>query len=77
MCVTAHALLAALVSRLESGGPDARADELIAIVGAGCPRADVEATLRRTAGESAARALALLDRTQTPERTGRTGRGGQ
>jgi len=61
MCVTAHALLSALVSRLEGEGPDARVDELRAIIASGAPKADVEAALRRAKGERAVRALALLD----------------
>ncbi len=70
-CVTAHALLSALVRRLETGGADARADELRAIVASGCPRADVEAALARATGDAAARAKELLARTETPERTRR------
>lgn len=61
MCVTAHALLSALVARLEGEGPDARADELRAIIASGAPKADVEAALKRAKGERAVRALALLD----------------
>ncbi len=68
MCITAHALLSGLVARLESDGPDATADELIAIVGAGCPRRDVEAALARAQGDRVARARELLARTDTPER---------
>jgi hypothetical protein len=60
MCVTAHALLSALVARLEADGPDARIDELSAIIASGAPRADVEAALARAKGERAARALSLL-----------------
>lgn len=67
-CVTAHALLSALVRRLETGGPEARADELRAIVGSGCPRADVEAALARASGDAIERARALLAATETPER---------
>jgi hypothetical protein len=61
MCVTAHALLSALVARLESGGPDATRDELRAIIASGAPRADVEAALDRAKGERAARARILLE----------------
>jgi hypothetical protein len=68
MCITAHALLSGLVARLEAGGAEARADELVAIVAAGCPRADVEAALARSAAPACARALALLARTPTRER---------
>lgn len=68
MCITAHALLSGLVARLEAGGADATARELVAIVGSGCPRRDVEATLARARGEGAARARELLARTDTPER---------
>lgn len=60
MCVTAHALLSALVARLEKGGADATADELRAIIGAGCLREDIEAALARARGERATRARALL-----------------
>lgn len=60
MCVTAHALLSALVARLEKGGAAATAEELRAIVGAGCPRADVDAALARASGEAAARAREIL-----------------
>ncbi len=67
-CVTAHALLSALVRRLETGGADARADELRAIVASGCPRADVEAALSRASGEAVMRARELLAATETPER---------
>lgn len=68
MCITAHALLSGLVARLESGGPDATAAELVAIVGAGCPRQDVDAALARARGDHAARARELLAATDTPER---------
>jgi hypothetical protein len=70
-CISPHALLSALVGRLERGGPDARADELVAIVGAGCPRADVEAALARASGEAVLRARDLLAHTETPERAAR------
>lgn len=68
MCIPAHALLSGLVARLEAGGPDATAAELVAIVGAGCPRRDVDEALGRARSERAARARALLARTDTPER---------
>jgi hypothetical protein len=67
-CVTAHALLSALVARLDGGGADARPDELVSIVAAGCPRADVEAALARSRSDAGARARELLARTETPER---------
>lgn len=60
MCVTAHALLSALVSRLEGEGPDATLGELRAIIASGAPKADVDAALGRAKGERAARALAML-----------------
>jgi hypothetical protein len=60
-----------MVARLESGGADATADELVAIVGAGVPRADVEATLGRARSPAARRAEALLARTETRERGSR------
>jgi hypothetical protein len=49
MCVTAHALLSALVARLARGGPDATLEELRAILGAGCPMEDVRVALARDA----------------------------
>lgn len=68
MCIPAHALLSGLVARLEADGPDATDRELVAIVAAGCPRADVDAALARARGDRAARARDLLARTETPER---------
>lgn len=60
MCVTAHALLSALVSRLEAEGPDATLAELRAIIASGAPKADVDAALGRAKSERAARARDLL-----------------
>jgi hypothetical protein len=46
-CVNAHALFSVLLTRLANGG-DVTEKELAAVIGAGCPRADVEAALARS-----------------------------
>ena len=59
-CVSAHALLSALVARLASGGTDVTEKELVAVIGSGCPRADVERALARSDLPAFARARATL-----------------
>lgn len=66
MCVTPHALLSALVSRLRKGGPDATRRELDTLVGAGCTREEVLAALSREEGDAFTRALAVMGATRAP-----------
>ncbi|HEY8073397.1 MAG TPA: hypothetical protein VIF62_04795 [Labilithrix sp.] len=61
-CVSAHALLSAIVARLAKDEGDTDEKELAAILGAGCPRADIEAALAKSDSPRFARARASLAR---------------
>ena len=61
-CVNAHALLSAIVARLAKGEGDTNEKELAAVIGAGCPRGDVEAALAKGDAPAFARARAALAR---------------
>ncbi len=60
-CVDAHALLSAILARLAGGG-ETDEKELRAILGAGCPRADVEAALAKNDAPAFERARDALSR---------------
>jgi hypothetical protein len=45
MCVSPHALLSALVNRVRRGGAAVTRDEVVAVLGAGCSRDDVQRAL--------------------------------
>lgn len=66
MCVTVHALLSALVRRIDLEGYAPSRAELVALLRAGCPRADIERALGRSDAPAFRAARATLD--QLPER---------
>jgi hypothetical protein len=58
--VSAHALLSAVVARLASGAGETDEKELAAVIGAGCPRADVERALAKSDAPAFVRAREAL-----------------
>jgi len=64
-CVSAHALLSALVARLTAGG-DVTERELAAVIGSGCPRADVASALAQNDAPPFVRARDALVRVPVP-----------
>ena len=61
-CVSAHALLSAIVARLAKDEGDTNEKELAAVLGAGCPRADLEAALATSDAPAFVRARDALAR---------------
>jgi hypothetical protein len=64
-CIPAHALLSAVVARLQEGG-DTNEKELAAVIGSGVPRADVETAFAKSDAPSFVRAREALARVTTP-----------
>jgi FAD/FMN-containing dehydrogenase len=66
-CVNTHALLSALVLRVERDGYAVTSNDLRALLGAGCKREDVERALAKE-GKAFEHALAVLASLATPDR---------